>query len=367
MLEEKYKYDNLVKIHEIKDYDTLLDFINIDGRDLREKFIFRGLKKYNYELVPSSLRKSDDDTYNINQFIKKSEFKFHKKELKREKMDGKEGLSEIHSTVDKNNNSVSQTSPYEISSDSELQFKREIYVLLKFLDYADKIGLKIKASTSIRRWIHNYLSYENKKDELWPKPEFYEIISLAQHNGLPTRALDWSYDFKVALFFAVSDVLNDNNNDDCIFWAFNYKIFEENYHEKENEKLIIYRPEYNANSNLKGQKGLFTFLTSENYENIDDETPFDEYIINNLKKTECINPYNNLKEECYKLDGFRGFKLDDNEKIFHKFVIKGDLKAKIINDLYLDGYGYENIYPSYCGVVRSIRKRARLDKLLNQD
>ena len=64
---------------------------------------------------------------------------------------------------------------------------------------------------------------------------------------------------------------------------------------------------------------MFTFLTSENYENIDDETPFDEYIINNLKKTECINPYNNLKEECYKLDGFRGFKLDDNEKIFHKF------------------------------------------------
>lgn len=366
MLEKKYKHDNLVKIHEIKNYDNLLDFINVDETDLREKFIFRGLKKSDYTLVPSSLRKTNNNQYEINKFIKQSEFKFHKSKMKKMKMDGEEGLAEIHYTVDKNNTSISQTSPYEISSDSELHFKREIYVLLKFLDYADKIGLKISASTSIRNWIHNYLSYENEKDEFWPKPEFYEIISLAQHNGLPTRALDWSYDFKVALFFATSDVLN-NNNDDCILWAFNYKIFEEHYQRNEKEKLIIYRPEYNVNSNLKAQKGLFTFLTSENYENIDDDTPFDEYLINNLKEIKCINSYNYQTEKCYKLDGLRGFKLDDNEKIFHKFVINGNLKAKILKELYLDGYAYENIYPSYCGVTRSIRKRATLDKLLNEE
>ena len=61
------------------------------------------------------------------------------------------------------------------------------------------------------------------------------------------------------------------------------------------------------------------------------------------------------------------YKIDKNEKLFHKFVIDGDLKARILKDLYLDGYGYENIYPSYCGIVRSIRKRAKLDKLLNQN
>ena len=97
--------------------------------------------------------------------------------------------------------------------------------MLKFLDYADKIGLKIPANTSVRRWIHNHLAYENKINELWPKPEFYEIISLAQHHGLPTRALDWSYDFKVALYFAVKGIL-DENDEDCVLWAFNYKLVE---------------------------------------------------------------------------------------------------------------------------------------------
>lgn len=238
--------------------------------------------------------------------------------------------------------------------------------MLKFLDYADKIGLKIPANTSVRRWIHNHLAYENKINELWPKPEFYEIISLAQHHGLPTRALDWSYDFKVALYFAVKGIL-DENDEDCVLWAFNYKLFENHYHEyeHENEKLVIYRPEYNINSNLNAQKGLFTFLTSDDYEEIDDETSFDQKLIKNLEETKCLN--NNFnKVPCYKIDGFEGIEIKD-EKIFHKFIISGNLKSKILKDLFLDGYAPENICPNYYGVVNAMKKRARLDNILNDN
>ncbi len=148
-----------------------------------------------------------------------------------------------------------------------MHFRRESYVLLKFLDYSDKLGLKIPTSSYVRRRIHNHLSYLPKEKYRWPEPDFYEIISLAQHYGIPTRALDWSYDFKVALYFAVEDVLQ-NNTEDCVLWAFNYKLFEDNYnpHLKiinpthEIDELVIYRPEYNNNSNLRSQKGLFTFL-----------------------------------------------------------------------------------------------------------
>ena len=115
-------------------------------------------------------------------------------------------------TVDKYNKIASPKYSYNISSFNQLRFKREVYVLLKFLNYADKIGLKINASTYIRRWIHNALGYDSEVYEIWPEEKFYEIISLAQHNNLPTRALDWSYDPKIALYFSVEDCLINNNN-----------------------------------------------------------------------------------------------------------------------------------------------------------
>lgn len=360
---QKEKYDSLVQEHEITEFSDLQSIIKIDENiDLRENFIFRGIKRLSYNLVPSSLRRNKDtNELEINKFILKSEFNFLQKQKKLEEYFN--DTSDVFSkAIDKNNMPTKNIPKYQINSEEELQFKREIYVLLKFLDYADKIGLKIQADTSIRRWIHNHLAYKNELKDIWPKPNFYEIISLAQHYELPTRALDWTYDFKVALYFAVSDIL-EGNDENCVLWAFNYKLFEDNYNEQkyENDKLAIYRPEYSTNPNLKAQKGLFTFLTCQNYENIDDDSPFDEALINSLSKIKSLDE----KQTYYKLNEFQEIKIENNEKIFHKFIIAHNLKKEILKELYLDGYAHENLFPSYNGVVKSIRKRAQLDYILN--
>ena len=55
--EDKLTYDDLVEEHKIDSYKNLLDIINIDNdEDIRENFIFRGLKKTSYDLIPSALR-----------------------------------------------------------------------------------------------------------------------------------------------------------------------------------------------------------------------------------------------------------------------------------------------------------------------
>ncbi|WP_375581315.1 FRG domain-containing protein [Marivirga tractuosa] len=46
-----------------------------------------------------------------------------------------------------------------------------------------------------------------------PKNE-YEWLILAQHYGLPTRLLDWTYNPLVALYFAIE---NENKTDACIY------------------------------------------------------------------------------------------------------------------------------------------------------
>lgn len=58
--EDKLTYDDLVEEHKIDSYKNLLDIINIDNdEDIRENFIFRGLKKTSYDLIPSALRYDD--------------------------------------------------------------------------------------------------------------------------------------------------------------------------------------------------------------------------------------------------------------------------------------------------------------------
>lgn len=370
---DELTYDDLVEIHQIDNYKHLLDIINIDNdEDIRDNFIFRGIKKTSYDLIPSALRYDDEtEEFDINKFIIESEFIFRITREHDIEIDGeiKKGFSFDH--INKSNQSVDANPKYSVSSDGAMQFRREVYVLLNFLDYADKIGLRIPTSSYVRRRIHNHLSYLPKDKYMWPESDFYEIISLAQHHGIPTRALDWSYDFKVALYFAVEDIL-ENNNEDCVLWAFNYKLFEDNYNPHldlnnpthEVEEFSIYRPEYNNNSNLKAQKGLFTFFPTDiNYS--DKNMPFDE-IIAKLLITRRTQDQFDENYVYYDIGGYRKFTIKEDEKIFHKFIISGDLKAKILKDLYNDGYALENIYPDFKGVVDSIEKRARLDKIINK-
>ncbi|MDR1819796.1 MAG: FRG domain-containing protein [Methanobrevibacter sp.] len=60
---EKY-----VKTHKIKDVDEIFNLIRgkDDFPDLRENYIFRGLKKDSYKLIPSSLRIKNNNKDSIN-------------------------------------------------------------------------------------------------------------------------------------------------------------------------------------------------------------------------------------------------------------------------------------------------------------
>lgn len=371
--------NKFIKTHKIKTYDDLLNIIQGNSKfgDLRQNYIFRGLKKSSYELIPSALRKNKNGVYEITKFIADSEFKLGFQNYFRQAVEDdffgeklevtKENeMAIIMRPINKHGRIIEgdYRTPF-IRSASELQFKRETYVLLKFLNYCDRIGLRIQVTEKVRRWLHNFTRYQYENETIWPEFEFFEIISLAQHYGLPTRALDWSYDYKISLYFAVEDALK-KDSEDCVLWAFNYKLLEDNYgvnkYRYEIPKLEIYRPEYNSNPNLNAQKGLFTFWSCTSEDDLLDKTPFDELVINELIENTLIDEYDSTKTEYHKIEGYEGLVIPENIKIFHKFIIPAKLKVEILKELYAEGYTNEFIYPSYRGVVDSIKNEVELDE-----
>ncbi|WP_296887126.1 hypothetical protein [uncultured Methanobrevibacter sp.] len=100
-----------------------------------KEMYFRGVSNIDYELIPNALRKNNDDgKYVLCDYINSNiSIDYHSTNFKDIEYNDNEKLT------------------------LELQYKREFFVLFRFLDLADKSGLKIPASRKVRKLLHPIL------------------------------------------------------------------------------------------------------------------------------------------------------------------------------------------------------------------
>lgn len=156
-----------------------------------------------------------------------------------------------------------------------------------------------KLELEFSRRAKEYLK-SNSKDE--------EIV-ISQHFGLPTRLLDWTETFIVALYFACK---SDNEYDGAIYCLNQNTVLDieciSDNTDNDYEPVFLYYPRY-VTSRIKSQAGCFTYHTNP---------------------TKCfidyVSEYNQLAEANYRV-----------KIALEKIVIKKELKTEILD--YLDRLG----------------------------
>src|SRR5215213_5274865 len=180
------------------------------------------------------------------------------------------------------------------------QCEAELHTIRRFFDIASRHGIRIpEDSQLLRQQLDEWkvrLAYRDFSPFLWPPIEFRSLIALAQHNRVPTRALDWSWSPLVAAYFAVEPLARTRreSGNACV-WVFNYTVKEMDDVLADlypgNRPIVLFTTSGADNVNLRAQQALFMVWqqrvnsTDEPFEAI----PYEDLLAQSLPTSDIRN------------------------------------------------------------------------------
>jgi hypothetical protein len=231
----------------------------------------------------------------------------------------------------------------------------ESLLIHKFIRAADRAGLEIPHdSPRLREYIREL---DNPREALaehlhrraaeWPDPELLAVLALAQHYGVPTRLLDWSWRPLVAAYFATVGIAREaagqtrpdryDERRTMVVWALNTVRLSRRM---PSGRFSCVEAPYSSNPNLSAQAGLFT-LDRQAARGVGLETAL---------PSAARHQERAMTSAAALLTG-------EADPFFFKFTLPHGEARPLLRLLELGGVSAASIFPGHAGVVQSMYER----------
>lgn len=209
-----------------------------------------------------------------------------------------------------------------------------------------------------------------RMEKAWPSKEYYSLLALAQHFGLPTRLMDWTYSSYIAAYFAAKKCVELQESGEKVKSLSVYALDMNSSLLKAPSEMdsplktlhtssspivtyhVIEAPSY-FNNNLKSQKGLFICCTE--YGNVKNMR-FSPTSLNDYLKGEMI-PYEN-RNNCALGDLVNRMK--ENEKTcLIEFQLPSSHAKQLVVELDKLFINQSTLFPGISSCVQTLYDRCK--------
>ncbi len=275
-----------------------------------DDYVFRGHSQESYELVPTALRQGGlDFLWSVSGYVKPDP----------------DSINRLF-----------------------FQVQAEFQVLRNFYKLADQRGLEVPLSPRVREGLvaamAPLVTFKATHSDQWIPADMLEAAALAQHYGMPTSLLDWTYDIFVSMYFAFKGAIGKSGRM-CI-WCINKEYISFLAPTVAAVGVDFVTPHYAGNPHLNAQKGLFTHLPSP--------LPHIIGLQEDARRADLFLSQVDRRP----LDVVLADRFDPVERnVFRKFYIPCSEAKKGCLILEKLGYDASKIFPGYGGVAEEIKTR----------